>query len=146
MIFESPRARYFLKEAFKSLLSWVVFGAVVLGVLLAKEANAQTSTSRVITIAYTPPTKWEDGSTLTDPISYRVYRGACGGSKSLVATPGAGTLSVQVPGTVAGQCFVVTAVARNIESDDSAEVRFPGKPGAPGTVTVTIVTTQVTSP
>jgi hypothetical protein len=114
------------------LLLAVCFGATL--------AHAQTPPPRSATVTLTPPTTFEDGSSITGAITYNVYRGACGAAKTRVVT-GATTTSIPVPNSVPGQCFTASAVVDGSESAQSAESRFRGRPGTP-TITI-IITVEV---
>lgn len=114
--------------------------------LVASVAIAQTPPARTATLSLTPPTKFEDGSTLDcsgGKCVYNVYRGTCGAALTKVVNNATNPAAIPVTGSVPGQCFRATAVAEGAESDQSSEVRFKGKPGAPSlTIVITIEVQQ----
>lgn len=119
--------------------------ALVLLALLALApvfAHAQTPLPRTAGFTLAPPMKWEDGTALdctASACTYNIYRGVCGATLTKVLSGETNPASVKVPSSVPGQCFRATAVAEGIESDQSAEVRYKGKPGAPAiTLVITI--------
>jgi hypothetical protein len=115
--------------------------------MVASLAIAQTPPARTATLSLTPPTKFEDGSALDCSVAgkcvYNVYRGTCGAVLTKVVSNAANPASIPVAGSVPGQCFRATAIAEGAESDQSIEVRFKGKPGAPSlTIVITIEVQQ----
>jgi hypothetical protein len=110
--------------------------------LVATASLAQTPPARTVTLSLSPPTKFEDGSTLDCTAAgkclYSIYRGVCGATLTKVVDKVAPT-SIPVPQSVPGQCFRATATAEGAESDLSIEARFKGKPGSPAiTIVITI--------
>lgn len=106
-------------------------------------AFSQTLPPRTVGILIIHTKKiWEDGKPITDPISYNVYSGVCGGAKtkalSLIST-----LTGQVPNVTPGMCFTATVVVGTSESAPTAEFVYHGSPGSADGVTVTIVITVV---
>lgn len=104
-------------------------------VLLAGVVSAQTPRQALLT--WTPVTTTVDGDAVSGPVSYKVYQGPKGGTKSVVQTLSALTVTINLP--VGETCFQVSASTTvNGESALSAEgckSLAPGKPGAP-TLTV----------
>jgi hypothetical protein len=111
--------------------------------LMVANAMAQTPAPRTANLTLQPPTKFEDGSTLdcspAGACTYNIYRGVCGATLTKVVSNATNPAAIPVAGSVPGQCFRATAVAQGAESDQSIEVRFKGKPGAPAiTIVITI--------
>jgi hypothetical protein len=113
---------------------------LLLALLGATIAHAQTPPPRTATVSLTPPTTFEDGSAITGAVTYNVYRGTCGGGKTRVVTA-ATTTAIPVPNSVPGQCFTASAVVDGSESAQSPESRYRGRPGSP--VITVIVTVEV---
>lgn len=112
----------------------LVFAVIVL-VVMAGIAYAATTYNAHI--SWTAPTKFTDGSTITGAISYKVTSGAS--SQTTTAT------SFDWANASPGQCFTVSAIVGNLESDQSNPACLGQKPNAPASITVT-VTTTVTVP
>lgn len=116
----------------KILLSVALF-------LFASVALAGTATVTIVG----PPTKYEDGTPLT-VAGYKIYRGTCGGTKTVAGTGNQTSFSLTA---TPGQCFTASAFdANGTESAQTAEAVYHGLPGAPGSITITIVITQTVTP
>lgn len=106
---------------------------LVPGVVLAAPPSA--------TLTWTAPTKYTDGTTITVPLTYNVYQGLSGATKTrvlsnLVALTTTITTGLSPNSTV---CWELTAVAGGQESAHTAEVckTFPPQvPEAPAGLTV----------
>lgn len=109
-------------------------------VLFAPLVLAQTTPNRA-TITFSAVTKRLDGTTPTGPISYHVYQGLKGQSKSKVATI-TGTTSTISTGLVGGNeyCWQVTAQEgtgpESVMSNEACKA-FPLAPLETVTITVT---------
>jgi hypothetical protein len=112
--------------------------AMLIG-FLTPLAIAQVVT-RTATINWTAPTQNEDGSPITDALTYNLYQGAQGSTTKPRVATGLTTGSRVVSGLPAGTvCFEVTAVnSRGGESAKSNEAckSFPFP--APNAVTITV--------
>lgn len=90
-------------------------------VLLPVLASAQET--RTATITFARPTQYTDGSPIPAgvAITYRLYQGAKGGTKTLAGTI-TGTTATVNSGLAPGEtCWEVTAVANGVESARSNE-------------------------
>lgn len=122
---------------------WNKYGFAVLAVLAAvlvfivSVSVAQAATTYTARIAWTPPTKYTDGSTINAPISYKVTSGTLSQTTS--------TTMLDWVNVSPGQCFTVSAIVAGIESEQSSPACTGQRPNGPGTITVT-VTTTVTVP
>lgn len=127
----------------RPVLLWILGFTIAVVGSWCNEARAQIVQRSATVNIVTPPTKWEDGTAITDPISYNIYRGPCGGAKTLVAS--GASMKFDVANTTPGQCFTATTLVKGSESVPTGEAVFHGLPGAAGGITVT-VTIQITSP
>lgn len=118
---------------------------LVLAILISVGiAVAQTPAPRTVALSLTAPTQFEDGSALncTTPgvCTFNIYRGTCGGSKTLVVTGAVANTGIAVPNSLPGQCFAATAIASGSESAQSIDARYKGNPNSPViTVIVTVI-------
>ncbi len=96
-------------------------------------ASAQTSTMTAH-VAWTAPTKNTDGSSITAPITYRVY------TSGAVIKDSVAVASADVP-AMPGQCFQVSAVVAGIESALSSAACIGKQPNPPTGVQVTVTVT-----
>lgn len=122
---------------------------ILLAFVYVSFAHAQTPPARTATVTLSPPTKWEDGSTLdcsAGKCTYNVYRGACNATKTKVVTGATNPAAISLPGTVAGQCITATAVSEGSESLQSAEAKYKGAPGAPVVTLVVTIAVEVAQP
>lgn len=119
--------------------------ALLLFLLLAavQPAIAQT-TNYTATVRYTAPTTRTDGVPISGPLTYHVYEGARGGTKTRIATFTG--LSGQVPNSAPGRCFEVSAVEGNFEGARSPEACLPAAPNGVTGVTVTVTVTITATP
>lgn len=121
-------------------MKFKTFATISIGVLMAAIATAQT-TGRTATITFSAPTRYTDGSSVEagTSISYRVYQGARGGTKTQVGTI-TGTSTTISSGLLAGReyCWEVTSVINGVESARSNEAckSFPFP--TPETITITV--------
>ena len=93
------------------------------------------------TLTWTAPTQYTNGTAITAPITYRVYRGNCGAAKTLLASPSAATYVDSTAPDGSNLGYAVTAVVAGVESAQTAEVckAFPlPVPNPPANLTVTV--------
>jgi hypothetical protein len=118
----------------------LLFGCLLTGKVIAGAA----------TLTITPPTTYTDGTTIVDPITFKIYEGPQGvPNKTLIASGLTGTTQTftGLP-SGANACFNGTAVVNGAESDLSNEVcKFINAPyPIPPTLKVAITTVyQVTN-
>lgn len=123
---------------FEKLCAWIIVGACALAALLAVATTAHAQT-RTATISFERPTKYTDDSDIaaSTPVSYRVYQGAKGQTKTLVGTITSTNTTIS-SGLQAGEyCWEVTAVVGTEESSRSNEACKSFKAAQTVTITVT---------
>lgn len=107
-----------------------------------------TATSSTLTIQWTAPIAYTDGSSIAagTSVTYNVYGGIQGAIKMVVAPAVSGLSNVQTV-TPGNWCYQVTAIVASVESASSPEscatvgVSSSPVPNAPGKPTVSPVTT-----
>ena len=100
-----------------------------------------TAFAGTATLTWTAPTTNTDGSTITGPVTYKVYGALQGSAKALIASPAVSpfTHSAVPTGTF---CYHVTAVvgtAESAPSNESCKVIPAPTPNPPVLVTVAVV-------
>lgn len=106
-------------RAVPALLLWVLFMGMI-GACIGV-AVAAAPAVRQASLSWVAPTQYTDGTPITTPLTYNVYRGARGSAKARIAT-GVVALAYVDSGRPAGveECYQVSAVAVE-ESALSAE-------------------------
>lgn len=106
--------------------------------LFALPAHAAT-----VNITWTAPTRMTDGTTITTPITYKLYRGTSAASLTLLVTTPAGALGYQDTNAPAGDVFyAVSAVVGGVESARTGPVtiNIPAPaPNPPTGLTLSVV-------
>lgn len=119
---------------------WLAGLALVLFAILPPCVHAQTtppSAVQTVTITWTAPTKNTDGTALTGPITYNVYRWATGGAVTKISTLQTG-LSFTDSSPPPSPCYLVSAVQSSVAESLPGSACVGPTPGSPGGVTVTI--------
>lgn len=109
-------------------------------VVLAWCATANAQTARTATITFTAPTTRTDGSAITGALSYEVWQGLKGGTKTKVSTITTSATTINT-GLVGGReyCWHVVAVeAGGGSSVPSNEACKAFAVSEPNTVTITV--------
>lgn len=108
--------------------------------LLMFAVSAIAQTPRTATITFEKPTQYVDGSTIpaTVALSYRVYQGAKGGTKTLVGTITQTQTTINSGLQPGETCWQVSTFANGVESELSNEVckLFPQPATEPVVITV----------
>lgn len=121
---------------------WVLYSLLIavmaIGVLATMRANAQAG--RTATITFTAPTTRTDGTSITGALSYEVWQGLKGGTKTKVSTITSSATTITT-GLLGGNeyCWHVVAVeaggGSSVPSNEACKA-FPQSP--PSTVTITV--------
>ena len=114
-------------------LAWILlaFAPVALAQTPAKTVPAGSN----LTLTWTAPTQYTDGSPITDPITYNLYNAG-----QLIASGLTAPTSTRMNLSAGNPCYTATAVVNGAESDQSSPpycvaVVKSTKPNAPGPVT-----------
>lgn len=111
-----------------TLLIWA--GLIMASCTGKAEAAAVSSGPRNALLSWGAVTTFTDGSTISAPVTYRVYAGLQGAPMALITELPALTLLLQNQ-PLGVMCYRVTAVANAVESDSSTTLCKTMRPPAP---------------
>lgn len=120
---------------------WRAGAYILIAMLIGLHVSLAAAQTRTATITFTRPTKYVDGTDIAagTTVTYNVYQGAKGATKTKVATISATATTINTGLQPGETCWQVTAVANGVESAMSNEAckTFPWPATEPVTITVT---------
>lgn len=136
--------RYLWSALSASARLFTVFAWLVLLTAVLAVSTAHAQTPRTATITFIAPTQHTDNSAITGALSYDVYQGLKGGSKSKVGTIN-GTSTTISSGLLGGKeyCFAIVVIEAGVStpsvmSADTANSCKAFDQSGPNTVTITV--------
>lgn len=106
-----------------------IFAAIILLLLFAMRTANAAYTS--VVIRWTPPTQYDDNTSIARALTYNVYQGAKGAAKTTRIASGITGTQYTLTGAALGPCFDMTAVDGPAESLHTTEVCLAAVPKTP---------------